>query len=76
MLRKSTMLRFLCLLLIVGASFGALNATAPEAEALECADTFLGCEYIDITIINGEYACCRYQCPNGSQKLGVCIHFL
>ena len=77
MLRKSTMLRFLGLLLVVGASFGALNATAPSAEALWCSPIYVfGCEFIDITVVNGEYACCLYQCPNGSQMLGVCEHFI
>jgi hypothetical protein len=75
MLRKSTMLRFLGLLLVVGASFGALNATAPSAEAQWCAHTFLGCEFRDVEVI-GEYSCCVYQCPNGSQKLGFCEHLI
>lgn len=76
MLRKSTLLRVLGLVLAVVASFGAINATAPAAEALWCANTFLGCEFRDVALIDGEYLCCVYQCPNGSQKLGVCEHLI
>lgn len=75
MWRKSTMVRFLCLLGAVIASFGALNATAPPAEALWCAYTFLGCEYTHAEVI-GEYACCLYRCSDGSQKIGVCEHLI
>jgi len=72
MLRKSTMLRLLCLAVFtVLASFGAFTFTAQPAEALWCAPTFFGCQFSHVEDF-GNMICCAYQCPNGSERIGVC----
>jgi hypothetical protein len=71
-MRKSTLLRLLCLtLLAVLASFGVLNVTAQPAEALWCAPSFLGCPFSHVGEF-GNAICCVYQCSSGKQRIGVC----
>ena len=72
MLRKSTLLRLLCLALFATlAAFGIFNVTAQPAHALYCADTFLGCSFSHIQEYSNQI-CCRYLCANGTYKTGVC----
>lgn len=72
MMRKSTMVRILCLaLLAVLASFGAFNLTAQPAHALQCSQTFLGCGFSYVGEF-GNAVCCVYTCPDGSERTGVC----
>jgi hypothetical protein len=71
-MKKSTVLRLLCLaLLAVAASFGAFNVTAQPARALQCASTFLGCEFDHIADY-GNMICCDYLCSTGRHRTGVC----
>ena len=72
MLRKPTILRLLCLtLLAVLASFGVFAVTAQPAQALQCSGMFLGCGFSYVGEF-GNAICCVYQCPNGSERIGVC----
>ena len=73
MLRKSTMLRLLCAaVLAVMALFGAFTFTAQPVQALQCPDTFLGCEFDRIQNF-GNMSCCIYYCPStGRERTGLC----
>jgi len=72
MLRKSTMLRFLSLALLAAlASFGAFTVTAQPVQALWCAPTLGTCSFSHEGDF-GNMVCCVYQCPNGTQRIGVC----
>jgi hypothetical protein len=72
MMKRSTLLRLLCLaLLAVLASFGAFNVTAQPAHALQCSPTFFGCSFSYIGDFGNEI-CCVYMCPNGHERTGVC----
>jgi hypothetical protein len=74
-MRKSTLLRLLCLaLLAVLGSFGVFNVTAQPAQALMCSPTFLGCEFSGI----GDYGnmiCCEYLCSTGRTRTGMCEQY-
>lgn len=71
-MKKSTVLRLLCLaLLAVAASFGAFNVTAQPAHALQCSQTFAGCGFSHVGDF-GNAICCVYLCPNGHERTGVC----
>lgn len=72
MLRKPTMLRLLCLVILAAlATAGVFTITAQPAHALWCAPRFLGCDFSYVGDF-GTAACCVYQCPNGSERIGVC----
>ena len=71
-MKKSTVLRLLCVaLLAVAASFGVFNITAQPAQALQCPLTFLNCSYIGEAHIDIRI-CCMYVCPNGLERPGYC----
>jgi hypothetical protein len=71
-MKKTTLFRLFCLaVLAVPASFGAFTVTAQPAQALQCAPTFLGCEYIGDVVV-GSAVCCNYLCSNGRTRTGVC----
>jgi len=71
-MKKTTLFRLFCLaVLAVPASFGAFTVTARPAQALSCAPTFLGCEYIGDVVV-GSSVCCNYLCSTGRTRTGVC----
>jgi len=74
MMRKSTLLRLLCLAVFsVLASFGAFTVTAQPAYALECAPMFGLCTFTHV-LSGPDGSCCMYACPNGGVRMGMCEH--
>lgn len=76
MMRKSTLLRVLCLaVLAVLASFGAFTVTATPAHAdLWCAETLGLCTFTHVWY-GPDGACCMYACPNGGVRMGMCERY-
>lgn len=67
-MKKSTALKLVFALLLVGASFAGM---ARPAQALNCGSSFLGCSFLEVRDFGTAY-CCMYRCPDGRERRGLC----